>query len=213
MVQVQQLGDEDNLWSMGDGAGVTVHWCLLRWLLASTDGWCVAPLPLVKLLMTGPVGRCTEIFFDQQTSDPNEDRFLEVCLSVPFADYISFWWQIWNLVFMEQMQKADGSREALPGAVHGYIRVLIGAAGGNCVDTGMGLERVASVLQGKQTNYDVDSVKPLVHAVLHVAGLDRANYNSLSQDTTSVATRVIADHLRSTAFLLADGVVPSATGD
>merc|ERR1712166_1673283 len=90
MNNIQRLGDEDNLWTMGDGPG--------------------------------PIGRCTEIFYDMKPSDPSfndhtQERYLE----------------IWNLVFMEQMQQADGSRVPLPG--------------GSCVDTGMGLERVASVMQ------------------------------------------------------------------
>jgi alanyl-tRNA synthetase len=132
---------------------------------------------------TGPCGPCSEIFFDHGdhiwggppgSPDEDGDRFIE----------------IWNLVFMQFEQQADGARLALPRP---------------SIDTGMGLERVAAVLQGEHDNYDIDTFKALIAASESLTGV-RAEGDSRASH------RVIADHLRSTSFLLADGVLPSNEG-
>ena len=129
---------------------------------------------------TGPCGPCTEIFYDHGshlsggppgTADADGDRFVE----------------IWNLVFMQYEQSADGTRSGLPRP---------------SIDTGMGLERIAAVLQGKHDNYDTDLLRSLIVA--------SAEASSQSADGAhAVSHRVVADHLRSTCFLMADGVMPS----
>ncbi|MGB7655380.1 MAG: alanine--tRNA ligase [Novosphingobium sp.] len=132
---------------------------------------------------TGPCGPCSEIFYDHGahipggppgSPDEDGDRFIE----------------IWNLVFMQFEQAADGSRTSLPKP---------------SIDTGMGLERVSAVLQGVHDNYDTDTFKALIAASESLTGVKAAGENQASH-------RVIADHLRSTSFLLADGVLPSNEG-
>ena len=132
---------------------------------------------------TGPCGPCSEIFYDHGahipggppgSPDEDGDRFIE----------------IWNLVFMQFEQAADGSRTSLPKP---------------SIDTGMGLERVAAVLQGVHDNYDTDTFKALIVASESLTGVKAAGDNQASH-------RVIADHLRSVSFLLADGVLPSNEG-
>jgi alanyl-tRNA synthetase len=132
---------------------------------------------------TGPCGPCTEIFFDHGphiwggppgSAEQDGDRFIE----------------IWNLVFMQNEQLADGS-----------LRVLDMQS----IDTGMGLERIGALLQGKHDNYDTDLMRSLIEA----------SANATSQDPDGpgkIHHRVIADHLRSTSFLIADGVMPSNEG-
>ncbi len=130
---------------------------------------------------TGPCGPCSEIFYDHGEGVPGGPP------GSPDADgdrYI----EIWNLVFMQYDRSSDGQLTPLPKP---------------SVDTGMGLERIASVLQGVHSNYDTDAFRRLIQAASHVIGVDkqlpgnRQSYN------------VIADHIRSAAFLIADGVLPS----
>ncbi|QBM75554.1 alanine--tRNA ligase [Sphingomonas sp. AAP5] len=132
---------------------------------------------------TGPCGPCSEIFFDHGdhipggppgSPDEDGDRFVE----------------IWNLVFMQFEQSADGTRTALPKP---------------SIDTGMGLERVAAVLQGVHDNYDTDTFKALIAASVAQSG-------AALTPSTQASHRVIADHLRSSGFLVADGVLPSNEG-
>ncbi len=132
---------------------------------------------------TGPCGPCSEIFFDHGdhiaggppgSPDEDGDRFVE----------------IWNLVFMQFDQRADGERVDLPRP---------------SIDTGMGLERIAAALQGVHDNYDTDTFRTLVGASENVIGVP-------AQGAQRASHRVIADHLRSTSFLLADGVLPSNEG-
>ena len=132
---------------------------------------------------TGPCGPCSEIFYDHGahipggppgSPDEDGDRFIE----------------IWNLVFMQFEQAADGSRTALPKP---------------SIDTGMGLERIAAVMQGVHDNYDTDTFRALIAASEGMTGVAAEGENRASH-------RVIADHLRSTSFLLADGVLPSNEG-
>ena len=137
---------------------------------------------------TGPCGPCSEIFYDHGehiwgglpgSPDEDGDRFIE----------------IWNLVFMQFEQHADGSRTDLPRP---------------SIDTGMGLERLAAVMQGVHDNYDTDTFKALIAASEGLTGV-MAERDSPHNDNRA-SHRVIADHLRSTSFLLADGVLPSNEG-
>jgi alanyl-tRNA synthetase len=130
---------------------------------------------------TGPCGPCTEIFFDHgpevaggPPGSPEEDG----------DRYI----EIWNLVFMQYERQANGDLIPLPKP---------------SVDTGMGLERIADVLQGVHNNYDIDLFQHLIKAI---AKISNAN------DLTAKSLRVIADHIRSCAFMIADGVRPSNEG-
>ncbi len=132
---------------------------------------------------TGPCGPCSEIFYDHGPSipggppgspDEDGDRFIE----------------IWNLVFMQFDQQADGTRVNLPKP---------------SIDTGMGLERIAAVLQGVHNNYEIDLFAGLIAAAEDV-------YGQKAKGEKLPSFRVIADHLRASAFLLADGVSPSNEG-
>jgi alanyl-tRNA synthetase len=130
---------------------------------------------------TGPCGPCSEIFYDHgpdvaggPPGSPDEDGDRYV--------------EIWNLVFMQFNRAADGTMTPLPKP---------------SVDTGMGLERLAAVLQGVHSNYDIDLFRALVGRAAQLAGLD---------DTDNASLRVIADHIRACAFLVVDGVLPSNEG-
>jgi alanyl-tRNA synthetase len=132
---------------------------------------------------TGPCGPCSEIFYDHGehvwggppgSPEAEGDRFTE----------------IWNLVFMQYEQLADGKRIDLPRP---------------SIDTGMGIERMAAVLQGTHDNYKIDLFAALIEAVAELTGVDAEGERKASH-------RVIADHLRASAFLIADGVLPSNEG-
>ncbi len=132
---------------------------------------------------TGPCGPCTEIFYDHGdhipggppgSPDEDGDRFIE----------------IWNNVFMQNEQFADGTMKPLEM---------------QSIDTGMGLERIGALLQGKHDNYDTDLMRSLIEASAHATSSD-------PDGPGKVHHRVIADHLRSTSFLIADGVMPSNEG-
>ncbi|MBI37004.1 MAG: alanine--tRNA ligase [Alphaproteobacteria bacterium] len=132
---------------------------------------------------TGPCGPCSEIFFDHGENvpggppgSPNEDGDRFI--------------EIWNLVFMQFEQHSPGNRVALPRP---------------SIDTGMGLERIAAVLQGKHDNYDIDLMRSLIEA-------SAEETNTQADGENSVSHRVIADHLRACSFLIADGVLPSNEG-
>ncbi|WP_068088108.1 alanine--tRNA ligase [Novosphingobium rosa] len=132
---------------------------------------------------TGPCGPCSEIFFD------HGDHIWGGPPGSPEEDGDRFI-EIWNLVFMQFESQADGSRIALPRP---------------SIDTGMGLERIAAVMQGEHDNYDIDTFKALIAASESLTGVK-------AQGEQRASHRVIADHLRSTSFLLADGVLPSNEG-
>lgn len=130
---------------------------------------------------TGPCGPCSEIFYDHGPEVPGGPP------GSPDADgdrYI----EIWNNVFMQFDMQPDGSVRPLPAP---------------CVDTGMGLERIAAILQGVHSNYDIDLFRALIAAAARETG---------ATDLASPSLRVIADHIRATAFLVADGVIPSNEG-
>ncbi len=132
---------------------------------------------------TGPCGPCTEIFYD------HGDHIWGGPPGTPEEDGDRFV-EIWNLVFMQFDQQPDGTRLKLPKP---------------SIDTGMGLERLAAVLQGVHNNYDIDLFKTLINASVAATGVAAEGDNLPSH-------RVIADHLRSTSFLIADGVTPSNEG-
>ncbi len=139
---------------------------------------------------TGPCGPCSEIFIDQGKElscgsncgigQCDCDRFLE----------------IWNLVFMQYEQAADGTRTDLP---HPSI------------DTGMGLERVSAVCQGKFSNFDCDLFQDIIQYAAELAGVQYA-FSAPDTNDVDTALRVIADHSRAAAFLIADGTLPSNEG-
>lgn len=132
---------------------------------------------------TGPCGPCSEIFFDHGEGIPGGPP------GSPDEDGDRFI-EIWNLVFMQFEQLAGGERVSLPKP---------------SIDTGMGLERVAAVLQGVHDNYDIDLFKALIAASVELTGVK-------AEGDQAPSHRVIADHLRSSSFLLADGVTPSNEG-
>ena len=130
---------------------------------------------------TGPCGPCTEVFYDHGADiwggppgSPEEDGDRFI--------------EIWNIVFMQFNRHADGRMEPLPKP---------------SVDTGMGLERIAAILQGVHSNYEIDIFQALIAAAAEVTG---------AQDLSNKSLRVIADHIRSCAFLMVDGVQPSNEG-
>jgi len=132
---------------------------------------------------TGPCGPCSEIFFDHGPKIAGGPP------GSPDADgdrYV----EIWNLVFMQFEQLGPGVRNSLPKP---------------SIDTGMGLERISAVLQGKHDNYDTDLLRALIEASAHATGSDPDGPHRISH-------RVIADHLRATSFLIADNVLPSNEG-
>ncbi|MFN3262503.1 MAG: alanine--tRNA ligase [Pikeienuella sp.] len=132
---------------------------------------------------TGPCGPCSEIFYDHGDHIPGGPP------GSPEEDGDRFI-EIWNLVFMQFESHEDGSRTALPRP---------------SIDTGMGLERIGAVLQGKHDNYDTDVMRSLIEASAAATGTDPDGPGRIHH-------RVIADHLRSTSFLIADGVLPSNEG-
>ena len=132
---------------------------------------------------TGPCGPCSEIFYDHGAHIPGGPP------GSPDADGDRFV-EIWNLVFMQYEQLAGGERVGLPRP---------------SIDTGMGLERIAAVLQGTHDNYKIDLFGALIEAVADATGVDPEGAHQASH-------RVIADHLRASSFLIADGVLPSNEG-
>jgi alanyl-tRNA synthetase len=132
---------------------------------------------------TGPCGPCSEIFYD------HGDKIWGGPPGSPEADGDRFI-EIWNLVFMQYEQVTPGVRNPLPKP---------------SIDTGAGLERVAAVLQGKHDNYDIDLFVALIRAISELTGAD-------PQGEQKASLRVIADHLRASSFLIADGVLPSNEG-
>jgi alanyl-tRNA synthetase len=137
---------------------------------------------------TGPCGRCSEIYYfrgDQIPCDEPECRGVE-CSCDRYVE-------IWNNVFMEFDRQADGTLKPLPAL---------------SVDTGMGLERVTSVIQGSLATYDTDLFMPILNAVAQRAGR-RYTAHPGGGDHPDVSMRVIADHLRAMTFLIGDGVMPS----
>jgi len=138
---------------------------------------------------TGPCGPCSEIHVDIRSEEEIAKIPGRNLVNEDHPQVI----EIWNLVFMEFNRMVNGELKSLP-AKH--------------VDTGMGFERLAMVLQGKQSNYDSDVFTPLMDKIVNVSGV---GYQQ-SDAKTDVAIRVIADHVRAVAFSIADGQLPSNTG-
>jgi len=137
---------------------------------------------------TGPCGPCSEVHFHQGDHLPcAEERAGRACLG-PACD-CDRWLEIWNLVFMQFNRDTSGAMTPLPKP---------------SIDTGMGLERVAAVLQGKQSSYDTDLFRPLITRVEALCGKTYGR-----DEDADVSMRVIADHARTAAFLITDGVTPS----
>ena len=130
---------------------------------------------------TGPCGPCTEIFYD------HGEEIAGGPPGTPEEDGDRFI-EIWNLVFMQYDKQPDGSLVPLPSP---------------CVDTGMGLERIASIMQGKHNNYDIDLFQHLINKAAALTG---------AKDLQDPSLKVVADHIRTCAFLIADGVLPSNEG-
>ncbi|MCH9014959.1 MAG: alanine--tRNA ligase [Gemmatimonadetes bacterium] len=165
--RIYGMGDKDNFWQMGD---------------------------------TGPCGPCSEVFIDLREGNrergsgkrtsrsplpaPSSSEFEALAESGDFVE-------IWNLVFMQFDQAADGSRSPLPAP---------------SVDTGAGLERIAAVMQGVESNFDTDLFKPIIERAVELIG------RPYDRGPEGAAYRVLADHARAIAFLLADGVYPSNDG-
>ena len=135
---------------------------------------------------TGPCGPCSEIHYDLGTGIESGDPF---ALIEKGSDRFV---ELWNLVFMEKNQEEGGVLKPLPSP---------------SIDTGMGLERMAAVLQGKNSNYDTDLFMPLIEAICEVAGCEYP-----AGDEGDISVRIIADHIRAVSFLIGDGVTPANDG-
>src|ERR1700674_1406720 len=132
---------------------------------------------------TGPCGPCSEIFYDHGAQIPGGPPGSAEAEGDRFIE-------IWNLVFMQYEQIAAGKRVDLPRP---------------SIDTGMGLERMAAVMRGTYDNYEIDLFRAIIHAIADLTGVDANGPQKASH-------RVIADHLRASSFLIADGVLPSNEG-
>ena len=149
----------------------------------------------------GPCGPCSEIHVDLRSAEEKAAVSGKSLVNNDHPQVV----EIWNNVFMEFNRKADGSLEKLP-AQH--------------VDTGMGFERLCMALQGKTSNYDTDVFTPLIEKIEKITGLKytsnevilNESEESLKQNKTNIAIRVVADHVRAVAFAIADGQLPSNNG-
>jgi alanyl-tRNA synthetase len=142
---------------------------------------------------TGPCGPCSEIHYDMGSA-ASEQGHADCKFPCDCGRYV----EIWNLVFMQFNRDAGGTLTPLPKP---------------CVDTGMGLERVAAVLQGVISNYDTDLFTPLIDRAAQLTGVDEKKELAAEEQSQSAASlRVIADHARATTFLITDGVLPSNEG-
>ncbi len=137
----------------------------------------------------GPCGPCSEIHVDLRSEEERKNRPGRELVNADHPQVV----EIWNLVFIQFNRKANGSLESLP-AKH--------------VDTGMGFERLCMALQGKTSNYDTDVFSPMIQKISELSGI---TYTS-SSNSSDVATRVIADHIRAVSFAIADGQIPANSG-
>ena len=134
---------------------------------------------------TGPCGPCSEIHVDSRSEEEKAAVPGRELVNKDHPQVI----EIWNLVFMQYNRKADGSLDSLP-----Y----------NVIDTGMGFERLVRTMQGKQSNYDTDVFQPMLRKIGEICGVEYGK-----EEKVDVAMRVIADHIRTIAFAIADGQLPS----
>ena len=168
------------------------------WLGQKVPAERIVPIPGLKdnfwaMGDTGPCGPCSEIFYDMGAV-ASEEGHPDCKFPCECGRYV----EIWNLVFMQFNRDATGTLTPLPKP---------------CVDTGMGLERTAAVLQGVISNYDTDLFVPLLKRAAELCGVDEKKEEKLEEGRGGAASlRVIADHARASAFLVSDGVVPSNEG-
>ena len=168
------------------------------WLGQNVAADRVVPIPGLKdnfwaMGDTGPCGPCSEIFYDMGPA-ASEQGHANCKFPCDCGRYV----EIWNLVFMQFNRDATGTLSPLPKP---------------CVDTGLGLERSAAVLQGVVSNYDTDLFVPLLKRAAQLCGVDESKEEALEEGRGGAASlRVIADHARATTFLISDGVVPSNEG-
>src|ERR1700760_2353234 len=142
---------------------------------------------------TGPCGPCSEIYYDMGPAASDEGH-ADCMFPCECGRYVEFW----NLVFMEFDRDSNGVLNPLPKP---------------SIDTGMGLERIASILQGKTSNYDTDLFTPLLAAAARLTGVDLNKELAAEKGSGSAASlRVVADHARATTFLISDGVLPANEG-
>ena len=134
---------------------------------------------------TGPCGPCSEIHVDSRSEEEKAALSGRELVNKDHPQVI----EIWNLVFMQYNRKADSSLDTLPNKV---------------IDTGMGFERLVRTMQGKQSNYDTDVFQPMLKKIGEICGAEYGN-----EEKVDVAMRVIADHIRTIAFAIADGQLPS----
>ena len=134
---------------------------------------------------TGPCGPCSEIHVDSRSEEEKAAISGRELVNKDHPQVI----EIWNLVFMQYNRKADGSLDGLPNKV---------------IDTGMGFERLVRTMQGKQSNYDTDVFQPMLKKIGEICGVEYGK-----EEKVDVAMRVIADHIRTIAFAIADGQLPS----
>jgi alanyl-tRNA synthetase len=168
------------------------------WLEQEVPADRVVPIPGLKdnfwaMGDTGPCGPCSEIFYDLGPT-ASEEGHADCKFPCECGRYV----EIWNLVFMQFNRDASGTLTPLPKP---------------SIDTGLGLERTAAVLQGVISNYDTDLFVPLLKRAAELCGVDEKKEEKLEEGRGGAASlRVIADHARASAFLVSDGVVPSNEG-
>jgi alanyl-tRNA synthetase len=168
------------------------------WLKENVPAERIVPVPGLKdnfwaMGDTGPCGPCSEIFYDMGV-EASEEGHTDCQFPCDCGRYV----EIWNLVFMQYNRDASGALIPLPKP---------------CVDTGMGLERTAAVLQGVISNYDTDLFVPLLKRAAELCGVDFNREEKIEEGKGgSASLRVIADHARATTFLITDGVQPSNEG-
>jgi alanyl-tRNA synthetase len=168
------------------------------WLKENVPAERIVPIPGLKdnfwaMGDTGPCGPCSEIFYDMGVA-ASEEGHTDCKFPCDCGRYV----EIWNLVFMQFNRDASGTLTPLPKP---------------SIDTGMGLERVAAVLQGVISNYDTDLFVPLMKRAAELCGVDLQKEGKLEEGKGGAASlRVIADHARATTFLITDGVLPSNEG-
>ena len=168
------------------------------WLEQQVSGSRIYAIPGLKdnfwaMGDTGPCGPCSEIHYDMGTGASDEEH-ADCRFPCDCGRYV----EIWNLVFMQFNRDASGKLTPLPKP---------------CVDTGMGLERVAAVLQGVISNYDTDLFVPLIDKAAQLTGVDeKKEVEAEDHGRAAASLRVIADHARATTFLITDGVLPSNEG-
>jgi alanyl-tRNA synthetase len=183
------------------------------WLQQNVPADRIVPVPGLKdnfwaMGDTGPCGPCSEIFYDMGPA-ASEAGHADCKFPCDCGRYV----EIWNLVFMQFNRKQEGMIVSADAVGVKPVREWLEPLPKPCVDTGMGLERTAAVLQGVISNYDTDLFVPLMKRAAELCGVDFQREEKLEEGKGGAASlRVIADHARATTFLITDGVVPSNEG-